>query len=330
MEDSGDVLLVNNTAAASLDEPDDSLLCPITHTLMRDPVILTSGHAVELAALLEFWRGCPFALCNPLTRERMHSAEDVALVPGLHLRGAIDAYICRLPVGAKPPGWAAREPGPRSTREELRGVSKRWHSIATSATSIRLGGQLPPTASALATACLGVYERDDTLTHGRCVASHRTRELRAVLLFSSHANVATPPVLLHTPLLLLLLLPGRRTPGAAAHTRSGSLRSSPTARPTASGTRPSSNTRARRAAIWAPMRPTRWLSSKPAAGRPRQRRSPRAAHPPTRAATRRPAAGWLRRGCAVVQKAARAVPAPLAQPWTCAPASCKPYASPTR
>ena len=101
-------------AAPRTEPPDESLLCPITQLLMRDPVILSSGHAVELDALVKFWRTCPFALANPVTREPMRSAEDLALVPGLHLRGAIDAYVRRIVVNETTSAW--RRPWHRRER----------------------------------------------------------------------------------------------------------------------------------------------------------------------------------------------------------------------
>lgn len=119
--------------------PPDELLCPITQMLMRDPVILSSGHAVELEALGQFWQTCPFALANPVTREKLRSSEDVAIVPALQLRSSIDAYLGRLAPNAIPDGWPAKDPGPRSTREELRALSLRVHRIA----SARIGGLEP-------------------------------------------------------------------------------------------------------------------------------------------------------------------------------------------
>lgn len=71
------------TDAATDLMPSDELLCPITHKLFRNPVILMSGHAVDLAALIKFWRTCPFKTCNPITRERMATLEELALIPGL-------------------------------------------------------------------------------------------------------------------------------------------------------------------------------------------------------------------------------------------------------
>lgn len=162
MEDSTFLIATDGPLAA-----DESLQCPITQMLMHDPVILSSGHAVELKALQEFWRTCPFALSNPVTREPMQTLEDMALVPGLHLRSAIDLHLSRLAPHVLPDGWQSRDPGHRSTRDELRALSARMHRIATSAKTMRLGGAMPATASAQARACLGVYDRDARLTNDR-------------------------------------------------------------------------------------------------------------------------------------------------------------------
>ena len=46
------------TSVANLEPVPEELLCPITQILMRNPVVLTSGHAVDLDALLTFWKTC--------------------------------------------------------------------------------------------------------------------------------------------------------------------------------------------------------------------------------------------------------------------------------
>ena len=176
--------------AASDSSPPDELLCPITQTLMRDPIVLTSGHAVDLEALLQFWRTCPFAMANPVTREPMKTLEDANLIPGLQLRSAIDAYLVRLPPGVVPDGWPSREPGPRSTREALKAVSARLYQIGTSASVVRIAGTLPPTATASASACLGVYERDGTLIHER--PSYTSRDGARALWFSASKSDGSP------------------------------------------------------------------------------------------------------------------------------------------
>ena len=164
MEDTTELLVEADAVLA----PDESLLCPITHVLMRDPVILTSGHAVELGALVKFWRTtCPFALVNPVTREPMRSPEDLSLVPGLQVRAAIDAHLSRLASSAKPDGWPTRSPGCRSTRDDLRALSAGMHQICASASTIRISGRLPPQASPAAAACLGLYDRDASLVNDR-------------------------------------------------------------------------------------------------------------------------------------------------------------------
>ena len=155
------------TSVANLEPVPEELLCPITQILMRNPVVLTSGHAVDLDALLTFWKTCPFALTNPMTKEPLGSPEDIALIPALHLRSAIDSYMSRLPPDVTPEGWTQREPGHRSTRAELRAIASRAFRIANASTTVRLGGALPPTATPHAHACLGLYERDATLTNDR-------------------------------------------------------------------------------------------------------------------------------------------------------------------
>ena len=161
----------------------DELLCPITMKVMCNPVILSSGHAVELDALLAFWRTCPFAIVNPVTHEKLAGLEDVALVPALQVRSAVDAYLSTLPPGTAPDGWENANIGHRSTREELRVLSCRVHQVSTCATTVRLGGSLPRAANEQARACLGVYERDAKLTNDK--PSYTKRGGSHALWFSS-------------------------------------------------------------------------------------------------------------------------------------------------
>eukprot|EP00900_Chrysochromulina_parva_P007563 jgi/Chrpa1/16808/Chrysochromulina_OHIO_Genome00003849-RA len=151
--------------------------------VMCNPVILSSGHAVELDALLAFWRTCPFAIVNPVTHEKLAGLEDVALVPALQVRSAVDAYLSTLPPGTAPDGWENANIGHRSTREELRVLSCRVHQVSTCATTVRLGGSLPRAANEQARACLGVYERDAKLTNDK--PSYTKRGGSHALWFSS-------------------------------------------------------------------------------------------------------------------------------------------------
>ena len=164
MEDWASSVAIDDTADHA---PPDELACPITQMLLRNPVILMSGHAVELDALMKFWETQPFSLTNPVTREKLSSLDELALVPGLQARTAIDAYLARLPPNVIPDGWLTKDPGTRSTREELRRITHRVHQIASSAGTIRLGGRLPHTADPRSVASLGVYDRDPQLMNGR-------------------------------------------------------------------------------------------------------------------------------------------------------------------
>ena len=161
----------------------DELICPITMKVMCNPVILSSGHAVELDALLAFWRTCPFAIVNPVTHEKLAGLEDVALVPALQVRSAVDAYLSTLPPGTAPDGWENANIGHRSTREQLRVLSCRVHQVSTCATTVRLGGSLPRAANEHARACLGVYERDAKLINDK--PSYTKRGGSHALWFSS-------------------------------------------------------------------------------------------------------------------------------------------------
>lgn len=97
------------------DEEPQDLLCPITYTLFRDPVIVSSGHTFERTALEQFWQERP--LCTPLGGEPLRSSQ---LLVNWLVRGQVDAWLETHPATV-PQGWEGRDHAQRtrSTQEEL-------------------------------------------------------------------------------------------------------------------------------------------------------------------------------------------------------------------
>ena len=84
----------------NVEEP-DHLLCPITHEMFRDPVVLMSGHTYERAAIERHLR---VHGTDPLTRERIR----IAPVTNMSMRNVVHAWLDRNP-GVTPDGLDTRE-----------------------------------------------------------------------------------------------------------------------------------------------------------------------------------------------------------------------------
>lgn len=70
------------------DEPPDEFICPITHHIMRDPVVAPDGQRYERSAI-EAWFGSGEKR-SPMTNEEF---EDTTLVPDTELRTRIAEYL---------------------------------------------------------------------------------------------------------------------------------------------------------------------------------------------------------------------------------------------
>ena len=89
------------TQRAKIEEP-DHLLCPITHVMFRDPVVLMeSGHTYERAAIE---RHLQDHRTDPLTRDRVVTAP----VTNRGMRNAVETWLGENP-GVMPEGWKTRE-----------------------------------------------------------------------------------------------------------------------------------------------------------------------------------------------------------------------------
>ena len=87
------------------DEPPAHLLCPITHCLLRDPVINAAGNTYEREALTDFWKLRPRV--DPLSSVLLC---DATLIPNAFARQAVDAWLeAHCDAGYTPDGWPCRE-----------------------------------------------------------------------------------------------------------------------------------------------------------------------------------------------------------------------------
>ena len=171
-------------------EPPDALVCPITYTLFRDPVICVGdGRVYERDGLLGFWRHRPMA-------DFFGGAKHVsaAMSSATTTRLQVTEWLQRHP-HAIPAGWPTRDPGPVSTRVELDELARQIEQLALAraaadaavtdggdaataqvralcARVVKLTGRTP---GGRKTELLGVYERDDDipLLAGRCVYVQR-------------------------------------------------------------------------------------------------------------------------------------------------------------
>ena len=89
---------------ADLDAEPDVLMCPITRTVFRDPVIVVvSGHTYERSAILEHFRRN--GARDPLTNCDLSSAK---VLTNWAMRNVVQAWLDKHP-GVTPDGWDSRE-----------------------------------------------------------------------------------------------------------------------------------------------------------------------------------------------------------------------------
>jgi leucine-rich repeat protein SHOC2 len=88
---------------ADLDAEPEELLCPITRTVFRDPVVVDSGHTYERSAILaHFERN---GARDPLTRRALSSTK---VLTNWAVRQIVQAWLDKHP-GVTPDGWDSRE-----------------------------------------------------------------------------------------------------------------------------------------------------------------------------------------------------------------------------
>ena len=72
--------------------PPDDLICPITHEIMTDPVIITGGQTFERSALLAWFKKCEeenLPRTHPFTRKVL---KHIEIIPNLALKSLIDQW----------------------------------------------------------------------------------------------------------------------------------------------------------------------------------------------------------------------------------------------
>lgn len=105
------------------DEPED-LLCPVLHTIFRDPVVNAAGHTYERSALEQAWAASGGRLLDPLTNSPL--PHDM-LFPNWDMRRRILAFLDAHP-GYVPAGWPDREVPPPQPLAEREGLPKQRSS----------------------------------------------------------------------------------------------------------------------------------------------------------------------------------------------------------
>ena len=89
---------------ADLDAEPEELLCPITRTMFRDPVmVVESGHTYERSAILEHFERN--GAKDPLTNCDLSSAK---VMTNWAMRNVVQAWLDKHP-GVTPDGWESRE-----------------------------------------------------------------------------------------------------------------------------------------------------------------------------------------------------------------------------
>jgi leucine-rich repeat protein SHOC2 len=118
---------------ADLDAEPEELMCPITHAMFRDPVmVVDSGHTYERSAILEQSEQRNEAK-DPLTRRALSSTK---VMTNWAVRQIVQAWLGKHP-GVKPDGWDSREllepskdDGTRSFDDEGDvGVLRTWRAM---------------------------------------------------------------------------------------------------------------------------------------------------------------------------------------------------------
>ena len=89
---------------ADLDAEPEELMCPITRTMFRDPVVVVdSGHTYERSAILSHFERN--GARDPLTRRALSSTKVMTL---WSMRNVVQAWLDKHP-GVTPDGWDSRE-----------------------------------------------------------------------------------------------------------------------------------------------------------------------------------------------------------------------------
>ena len=114
-----------NAPDADLDAEPEELLCSITRTMFRDPVVVVdSGHTYERSAILSHFERN--GAKDPLTRRALSSTKVMTL---WSMRNVVQAWLDKHP-GVTPDGWDSREllEPPKETFDD-EGVLRTWRAM---------------------------------------------------------------------------------------------------------------------------------------------------------------------------------------------------------
>ena len=104
-------------------EEPEALCCPIGHTMMRDPVMLRSGHTFERENIISFWAHRPMA--NPIgSGDLLPSAQ---MIINYGMRSLVAAWLAAHP-DVIPEGWESRDLGRLSTQADLDAIASEHES----------------------------------------------------------------------------------------------------------------------------------------------------------------------------------------------------------
>ena len=98
----------------------EALMCPITLSMLRDPVITSSGHTYEREAIVQHFRTDTAKLRNPINNAEL---ENATLAIDWRIRRQVDEWLKKNP-DEIPDGWESRDVSDRCTDEELKAVTK--------------------------------------------------------------------------------------------------------------------------------------------------------------------------------------------------------------
>eukprot|EP00747_Dinoflagellata_sp_TGD_P095661 gnl/TRDRNA2_/TRDRNA2_166551_c0_seq1.p1 gnl/TRDRNA2_/TRDRNA2_166551_c0~~gnl/TRDRNA2_/TRDRNA2_166551_c0_seq1.p1 ORF type:complete len:312 (-),score=32.11 gnl/TRDRNA2_/TRDRNA2_166551_c0_seq1:314-1228(-) len=107
---------------ADVDVPLD-LLCPVLHTLLRDPVVNAAGNTYERSALEQYWSTVGRSWIDPLTNDALPHRE---LFPNWDMRRRVQVFLDAHP-DYIPEGWPDRHvPVPKRCAVQTGGAQVVW------------------------------------------------------------------------------------------------------------------------------------------------------------------------------------------------------------
>eukprot|EP00929_Paragymnodinium_shiwhaense_P108672 TRINITY_DN74995_c0_g1_i1.p1 TRINITY_DN74995_c0_g1~~TRINITY_DN74995_c0_g1_i1.p1 ORF type:complete len:390 (+),score=71.04 TRINITY_DN74995_c0_g1_i1:51-1220(+) len=146
------------TEADEIEEPGD-LLCPVLHTIFRDPVFNSAGNTYDRSALEQFRKSAGGKFLDPLTNEVL---PDGCLITNWDMRRRVQSFLEANP-GYVPEGWADRSvPPPQTSPTQMAGSSGSDVLLGVLAACFYTGTMLISLS-----ACCWLWGNDPTQLHRR-------------------------------------------------------------------------------------------------------------------------------------------------------------------